>query len=78
MSVLVRETINHFLMYITIKFTYSHHSDMLNLTSRIAQNWPDWDINWNDSRPQKPRSDLTCSDFLPDDNDAHALQKHVM
>lgn len=54
---------------------------MLNLTSRIAlkiQNWPDWDVNWNDRQPQKPRSVLTCSDFLPDDNDAVELQKHAV
>ena len=58
---------------------------MLNLTSRIAvqiQNLPDWDVDWTNNRPQKPRSSLTCSDFLPDDSDAAELHKcaiqHIM
>ena len=54
---------------------------MLNLTSRIAvqiQNLPDWDIDWTDTRPQKPRSSLTCSHFLPNDSDAAELHKRAI
>lgn len=60
--------------------TLDHHSDMLNLTSRIAvqiQNLPDWEVDWTDNKPQKLRSSLTCSDFLPDESDAAALHKHA-
>ena len=39
---------------------------------------PDWDIDWRDTRPQKPRSSLTCSDFLPSDSDASELQKRAV
>ena len=58
-----------------------HHSTMLNLTARIAvqlQNFPNWDVDWTDSRPQKPRSSLTCSDFLPDESDAAELHKRAI
>ena len=58
-----------------------HHSDLLNLISHIAvqiQNLPDWDVDWTDTRPQKPRSSLTCSDFLPDDSDSAELHKRAI
>lgn len=58
-----------------------HHSDMMNLTARIAvklQNWPDWEVDWNDCRPQRPRSSLNATDFLPDDNDSAEFHKHAI
>ena len=58
-----------------------HHSNMLNLTSRIAvrvQNLPDWPINWNDTKPQKSHSSPTCSDFLPDDKDTAEFHKRAV
>ena len=54
---------------------------MLNLTSRLAiqmQNMPDGDVDWADCRPQKRRSSLTCSDFLPDDSDVVHLHKRAV
>ena len=94
MSALVRETVkrNHTPTAVQVHASVNvlkksnnsitdHHSDMLNLTSRIAvkmQNLPDWDVDWNDSRPQRPRSSLTCSDILPDDDDATELLKRAV
>ena len=91
MSALVRETVKqnhtptavrvHASVYVLNNSITDHHSDMLNLTSRIAvkmQNLADWDVDWNDSRPQRPRSSLTCSDFLPDDDDATELLKRAV
>ena len=54
---------------------------MLNLTSRMAveiQNLPHWEVDWSDNKPQKIRSSLTCSDFLPDEVDATELQKRAV
>ena len=51
---------------------------MLNVTARLAvkiQNLPDWDVDWNDSTPQQPRSNLTCEHFLPSIDDTDALHK---
>lgn len=51
-----------------------HHSNMLNMTARIAvqmQNLPDGDVDWTDSLPQKRRSSLTCSDFKTDATELH-------
>ena len=58
-----------------------HHSNMLNLTSRIAvqlQNLPKGDVNWANCKSQKPRRCLTASDFLPDDNDAAQFHKRAV
>ena len=41
---------------------------MLNLTARLAvriQNFPDWEFNWSDLKPQRSRSTLTGNNFLP-------------
>lgn len=49
---------------------------MLNVTARLAvsiKNVPNWDVDWNDSTPQRPRSSLNCSHFLPTAQDAEAL-----
>lgn len=49
---------------------------MLNLTARLAvrvENLPDWDVDWSDSTPQRPRSSLSVEDFIPSKEDADAL-----
>ena len=51
---------------------------MLNMTARIAvqmQNLPDGDVDWTASLPQRRRSSLTCSNFMPDKPDATELHK---
>ena len=35
-------------------------------------------LTGQDTRPQKPRSSLTCSDFLPDDSDAAEIHKRAI
>ena len=61
----------------TLLFTVKHNS-MLNVTARLAvkiQNLPNWDVDWDDVTPQRPRSSLTCDDFLPSIADAEALNE---
>ena len=51
---------------------------MLNVTARLAvkvQNLPDWDVDWNDNIPQRPRNSLTCEHFLPSIDDTDALHQ---
>ena len=71
----------------TCLFLYTdHHSEMLNLTSRMAvrktcktkQNLPDWEVDWNDSRPQRPRSSLHGTELLPDEIDFAVFNKHAV
>lgn len=50
---------------------------MLNVTARLAvsiKNLPDWDVDWNDSKPQRSRLSLDGSHFLASPEDAIALQ----
>ena len=54
---------------------------MLNLTARLAvrvENLPSWEFDWADNRPQRSRSSLTCSDFLPSADDGVQLMKHAV
>lgn len=49
---------------------------MLNVTARLAvriNNLPDWNVDWDDTTPQCPRSSLTIDHFLPSVDDAVAL-----
>lgn len=51
---------------------------MLNVTARLAvkiDNLPDWDVDWDDITPQRPRSSLTCDHFLPSTDDTDALNE---
>ena len=51
---------------------------MLNVTARLAvkvQNLPDWDVDWNDNIPRRPRNSLTCEHFLPSIDDTDALHQ---
>ena len=43
-----------------------------------VQNLPDWNVDWEDTKPQQPRSSLTCDDFLPSKDDADALNKSAI
>lgn len=54
------------------------HSSMLNATARLAvkiENLPDWEVDWNDDKPQRSRSSLTIDHFLPSCEDADALNQ---
>lgn len=53
------------------------HSAMLNVTSRLAvsiQNLPPWETDWNDSKSQRSRCDVTVSDILPSAKDGDVLK----
>ena len=52
------------------------HSSMLNVTARLAvriANLPDWEVNWDDTIPQRPRTNLTIDHFLLSVDDSTAL-----
>lgn len=54
---------------------------MLNLTARLAvqiQNLPDWEIDWNDTTPQRDPSTLTITDILPNEGDGQELKKRAV
>ena len=58
-----------------------HHSSMMNLTSRLAikiQHTPDFQFDWSDTAPQRPRKSLTIEDFLPNENDATILKQRAV
>lgn len=60
-----------------IQFT-AKHSSMLNVTARLAvkiENLPDWEVDWNDTTPQRSRNSLSCDHFLPSTDDADALNE---
>lgn len=57
------------------------HSTMLNMTARLAveiRNLPDWEIDWDDTTPQRDPATLTISDLLPGEADGTELQKRAM
>lgn len=54
---------------------------MLNVTSRLAVpvvSEPPWDVDWNDTTPQRPHSTLTAADILPGQNDGLILRKRAI
>ena len=56
-----------------IYFYTDRCAHMLNITSRIAiriRYLPDWEVDWNDTTPQKSRNSLTVVDFLLNESDA--------
>ena len=64
--------VNNYILYI------AKHSSMLNVTARLAvkvENLPNWDVDWDDITPQRPRSSLSCDHFLPSTDDADALHR---
>ena len=58
-----------------------HHSSMLNLTARLAvkiKNLPDFEFDWADTAPQKPRASLNVVDFLPSEADATVFNQRAV
>ena len=56
------------------------HSSMLNAIARLAiaiQNFPDFEFSWSDSQPQRSRTSLSVSDFLPTESDGIVLQERA-
>ena len=68
----------------TYLFFYAHtdhHSNMLNITSRLAvrlRQLPNWSIDWSDSQPQLSRESLTLDNFLPSEEDAGELKSRAV
>ena len=51
---------------------------MLNMTARLAieiRNLPDWEIDWDDTTPQRDPATLTISDLLPGEADGVELRR---
>ena len=64
-----------------IMLTTDKHSKMLNMTARLAveiRNLPDWDVDWNDTAPQRDLATVTISDLLPGEADGTELQKRAV
>ena len=54
---------------------------MLNITSRLAvslRHFPEWNIDWADTKPQKSQESLSVEDFLPDEADARELKERAV
>ena len=54
---------------------------MLNITSRLAvslRHFPEWNIDWADTKPQKNQESLSVEDFLPDEADARELKERAV
>ena len=54
---------------------------MLNITSRLAvslRHFPEWNIDWADTKPQKNQESLSVEDFLPDEADARELKERAL
>ena len=63
---------------IIVLYNVDHHSNMLNITSRLAvrlRYFPNWEFGWTDNKPQQKRQSLELADFLPDEDDG--LQIHT-
>ena len=61
--------------------TTDKHSKMFNMTARLAvemRNLPDWDVDWNDTAPQRDPATMTISDLLPGEADGTMLQKRAV
>ena len=78
-STQIKHACVHMYMYIlhanASTFNVGVHSEMLNLTSRLAiciRDIPEW-VDWSDKSPQASRSQLTATDILPGIEDAKAL-----
>ena len=51
---------------------------MLTLTARLAvkiKHLPDFEFDWADNTPQRPRASLKVEDFLPSEADAATLSR---
>lgn len=55
-----------YLSVLSFQFHTDHHSKMMNATSRLAvriQHLPDWEVDWEDTKPQKSRRELKLLNF---------------
>lgn len=51
---------------------------MLNGTSQLAisiQHLPEWEVDWDDTKPQKPRRELQPHDILPSEADGEEFHR---
>ena len=72
--------------YYSVMYMYMYnytdkHSEMLNMTARLAieiKNLPDWEVDWNDTTPQRDPTKLTISDLLPSEADGAELEKRAV
>ncbi len=58
-----------------------HHNKIENTTTRLAvriHNYPPYEIDWNDTSPQRSRCSLGENDILPSDEDARNLNEHML
>ena len=54
---------------------------MLNITSRLIislRHFPEWNLDWADTKPQKNQKSLSVEDFLPEEADARELKERAM
>jgi len=54
---------------------------MLNATSRLAvriQHLPDWEVDWEDTKPQKSRRELKLHDILPSEADGEEFHQRAV
>ena len=54
---------------------------MLNATTRLAVSiryLPDWEIDWEDCKPQKSRKELRIEDVLPSEADGLVLRQRAV
>ena len=54
---------------------------MLNITSRLAVSlihFPEWNIDWADTRPQKGQEAVSVENFLPCEADARELKERAV
>ena len=54
---------------------------MLNATSRLAisiQHLPEWEVDWDDTKPQKPRRELQLHDILPSEADGEEFHRRAV
>ena len=62
-------------------YIVDHHDKMENTTTRLAvqiENYPPFPFSWDDNTPQKPRSELTEEEILPNEDDGHHLYQRMV
>ena len=54
---------------------------MLNATSRLAvdiRHLPDWEVDWDDTKPQRSRKELHLQDVLPSEADGEEFHQRAV
>ena len=54
---------------------------MLNATSRLAvdiRHLPDWEVDWDDTKPQRSRKELHLQDVLPSEADGEEFHRRAV